>query len=259
MRAHDDEVGVHRLGFFEDFAVDGALPHHGRNFVSCNSGFLGDDDNRFFGGGALLRLEVGRHIFGEHDRRHRQDIDQPDRSVRFLRHHHRGRDRGLGKLDVGKIDRHQDAMVHVGAPVCFSQSVAAARSRGVTKRSSLPDCRCRRDHASKARSMTARPDVGNAFRQPLAHRGAAGSDQLHRDIVQARIVSDDEKGVRAARLADQSHQRLGSGVVDAVLVDVLRRFCEGGGDQAPRSPGCGAPVRPAPGREPDHGEPCRRR
>ena len=103
----------------------------------------------------------------------------------------------------------------------------------MTKRSSLPDRRCRRDQASNARSMTTR--AGGRQTSPTAVRASrrAGSNQLHRDIVQARIVSDDEKGVRAARLADQFHQPSPRGVVDAVLIDVPGRFCEGGGDELP--------------------------
>src|SRR6202040_2526904 len=41
VRAHDDEVGAHPLGFIEDFAVDIALQHGGRDLVRRQSGFPG--------------------------------------------------------------------------------------------------------------------------------------------------------------------------------------------------------------------------
>src|ERR1700722_15092345 len=62
VRAHDDEVGTHPLGFIEDFAVDIALQHGSRHLVRRQSGFPGDDGDRLLGRYALLRLEVGRPV-----------------------------------------------------------------------------------------------------------------------------------------------------------------------------------------------------
>ena len=41
----------------------------------------------------------------------------------------------------------------------------------------------------------------------LARRGIAGHDQLRRDVVQTRIVADDEQAMGAARCADGKYEQ----------------------------------------------------
>ena len=68
------------FGFVKNFTVDITLPHDGRDARRRQYGLRGDDRDRLLGGGALLRLEIGRHIFGQHSRRDGQHVDQPDRA-----------------------------------------------------------------------------------------------------------------------------------------------------------------------------------
>src|SRR6202045_2002007 len=71
------------------------------------------------------------------------------------------------------------------------------------------------------------------LRHPLAHVDIARRDQLHGDVVQAGIMADNDKTVRAARLADDLEQNLGRGVVDALFVDQPRRLCKGRREEPP--------------------------
>src|ERR1700685_3498042 len=104
----------------------------------------------------------------------------------------------------------------------------------------------RRDEALQAPAvqMQARPVVegkidddearGRQFlRHPLARVDVARRDHSRRDVVQAGIMADDDKTVRAARLADDLEQRLGRGVVDALFVSEPRLLGEGRRHQRP--------------------------
>src|SRR5580700_3369958 len=104
----------------------------------------------------------------------------------------------------------------------------------------------RRDEAlqTSGMRMQARPVVegqidddearGRQFlRHPLARVDVARRDQLHRDIVQAGIMADDDQTVRTARLADDLEQGLGRGIVDALFVDQPRRLGKGWRHQRP--------------------------
>src|SRR5580704_6894245 len=98
--------------------------------------------------------------------------------------------------------------------------------------------RCDEALEAPAVQMQARPVVegkidddkarGRQFlRHPLARVDVARRDQCRRDVVQAGIMADDDKTVRAACLADDLEQRLGRGVVDALFVDQPRRLGKG--------------------------------
>src|SRR5580704_7372865 len=71
------------------------------------------------------------------------------------------------------------------------------------------------------------------FRHPLARVDFARRDQLRRDVVQARIMADDEQAMRASRPADDLDQNLGGGVVDALFVEEPRRLGKGRSRQRP--------------------------
>src|SRR5580704_16882282 len=62
------------------------------------------------------------------------------------------------------------------------------------------------------------------LRHPFARVDVARRDQLHRDVVQAGIVADDDKTMRAARLAYDFQERLGCSIVDALFVAEPRRL-----------------------------------
>ena len=57
--------------------------------------------------------------------------------------------------------------------------------------------------------MTTRPEVGNFSATRSRTFDVARRDQLHGDVVQAGIMADNDKTVRAARLADDLEQNLG--------------------------------------------------
>ena len=81
------------------------------------AGLVDDDGKRVFGRLALLHLEVGRNVLGEHHRRERQHIDEADRAVGRGGHHQRGRHRRLGQIRIRKVDRNQNSLVHGSVPL----------------------------------------------------------------------------------------------------------------------------------------------
>ena len=85
----------------------------------------------------------------------------------------------------------------------------------------------------RARSMTTSRDVGSFSADAFARFHVARGDQSDREIVQARIVADDEERVRIARLADHADELLRTGVVDAFVVHDPRRLGKGRGEERP--------------------------
>ena len=82
--------------------------------------------------------------------------------------------------------------------------------------------------------MTTRPDVGSFSVDALTCLFVPGRDQSHREVVQARIVPDDEQHVRVPRLADDADELVAPGIVDPFLLHDRWWFDKGFGDQRPR-------------------------
>ena len=142
---------------------------------------LRHDRERFFRGLALLGVEIGRHIFRQHHRRHRQHVEQPHRAAPGLRQRRRGGDRRLRQIGVGEIDRHQNGLEHLRllsaelsvttwsrwprmhAACATSQSASptsACSSFGLVNRTSVPRRNATSFQSSIAKSRTQGPLVG---------------------------------------------------------------------------------------------------
>ena len=117
VRAHDDEIGLHGVRFFENLLIDAALAHRRGDLRRRQTRLLDDDRERVFRRLALLDLEVGRHVLGEHHRRERQHVDEADHALGRGRHHQRGCNRRLGQVRIREIDRNQDSLVHGTVPL----------------------------------------------------------------------------------------------------------------------------------------------
>jgi hypothetical protein len=76
-----------------------------------------DDGERLLGGLALLGVEIGRDIFGQHHRRHRQHVQKAHRATPGLRQRRCGRNCGFRQISIGEIDRHENGFEHLRLPM----------------------------------------------------------------------------------------------------------------------------------------------
>src|SRR5262249_43058688 len=106
------------------------------------------------------------NVFGEHRRRERQYVNQPQRAAGALRHRHCDRDRGFGMVGIGEVDRYQDLLEHDDVLIpsrtltISPQSASARNRRGVMKRSSRPLRGCSLLQSPPTKSITSKPEVG---------------------------------------------------------------------------------------------------
>ena len=193
-----------------------------------DAGFARHDGERLLGGLALLGVEIGGHIFGQHHRRHRQHVEKAHRAVPGLRQRRRRRDRGLRQLGVGEIDRHENGFEHLrlrvrDQPLDFclrvfftrtdirpgsssramktpgtvapatADSVAEAcfSSFGLTNSTSLSAAERHVGPVVDRQSRrSARPEVGRLSASALRAGAIAAAGQRQRQFMHAGIVSD---------------------------------------------------------------------
>ena len=123
VRRHDDQVGLDRRGFLEDLVIDTALPHSGGDARSIDARFARYDGERLLGGLALLGVEIGGDIFGQHHRCHRQHVQKAHRAAPGLRQRRCRRNCGFGQIGIGEINRHENGFEHLRLPVRLQPSI----------------------------------------------------------------------------------------------------------------------------------------